>query len=426
MALRMPCFLALVVGFVLTAAGQQVITLNPVHILGDVVQVTQRTIVVKAGDGKDWALNLGNNTIIKVKGSAVPEMITPRVCVRFIASIDKKTCKAQDKVDKVTIFTPMPGVASRTLGVELAKDAAPEEDDEAGPGGRPPMGPPGMPRGPGRGPGGMPGQGAVPGQAPLPRQGPVPGQAAGAGEAPGLADPGIGDEPPAGSKSKHGKGPAATVPEVASYEVCAQVVSCHSRRLIVNVPNRFFKSKITAELSSDAEIALDVSDLSVVKAGDKVSATGYYITPGVCQQTNKLTITLANPLAPPGNHAHRPRPAVAKGDAAHPAGGKTKPESPPAGKKPVAEEDKPVVEEKPAEKPSADFDPFAGGPPKEKEENPAMDDPNAKPEPAPKTPDVKPEPAPKTPDVTPEPKKPDESPPKKPPEKDDEKDVSDK
>ena len=42
--------------------------------------------------------------------------------------------------------------------------------------------------------------------------------------------------------------------EVDSYEVCGQVVSFHGRRLMVNVQNRFFKPRITAELAPDALI----------------------------------------------------------------------------------------------------------------------------------------------------------------------------
>ena len=36
--------------------------------------------------------------------------------------IDKRTCKGQDKIDNITIFTPTPGMAERTLGVERASE----------------------------------------------------------------------------------------------------------------------------------------------------------------------------------------------------------------------------------------------------------------------------------------------------------------
>ena len=67
-------------------------------------------------------MNLQGNTKVKITGSAEPEMLTPGTCVRFTARIDKRTSKAQEKIDKITIFTQTPGVAERTLGVELASE----------------------------------------------------------------------------------------------------------------------------------------------------------------------------------------------------------------------------------------------------------------------------------------------------------------
>ena len=53
--------------------------------------------------------------------------------MRFTARIDKRTAKAQDKIDKITIFTPSPGVAERTLGVERVSEHPPGNQDEAEP-----------------------------------------------------------------------------------------------------------------------------------------------------------------------------------------------------------------------------------------------------------------------------------------------------
>jgi hypothetical protein len=394
MTFRLPLCVCLVLGFAMTAAGQRTITLNPVNIEGELVQAGPRSLIVKAGDGKNWTVTLGNSTKVKVKGTAVPEMITPRVCVRFIASIDKKTCKAQDKLDKITIFTQTPGVANRTLGVELAKDGAKGDADEnAGMGG--PVVIPGM----------RPNPAQPPGQAQPPDQGPA-------------ADPnipGTGDEPPAAAKPKRGgragKSPAASVPEVASYEVCAQVSSYHNHRLTVTAQNRFFKPRITAELSPDAEIALDLSELSVAKPGDKVSAKGYYITPGLCQHTDSLTVTLANPLGEKAGRSHRPRPAAKANEAPHRPAGKAKPEpAAPADQNPAP------AEEKPAAEAPADKAPAAKDLPKN-DNDPVMDDPNAKPEPAPQQ---------KPHETKPDEKKPDESTEKKPPPKNNEKDIFEK
>jgi hypothetical protein len=405
MTFRLSLFLSLVLGIAITADGQRMLTLNPVNIVGEVVQVGPRSVIVKAGDGKNWTVTLDNNTRVKIKGTAALEMIAPRTYVRFVASIDKHTCKAKEKLDKITLFTPTQGVANRTPGVEFAKDAPQADDDEAGPGGVQRMGPGGPPGGPGRGPMG-PGRGpAGPGQGPL------------AGPAPDADNPAT-DEPPAGAKPKRGtrggKSAAAAVPDVAEYEVCAQVISYHSRRVTVNVQNRYMKSRIIADLSPEAEVALDLSDLSTAKPGDKVSARGYYITPGVCQRTEFLTITLAKPLGEKPGRSHRARPPAKTGDAAHRPAGKGKPEPAPADQNPPAADDKaPATDEKPD---AADKPPVIQAP-KEKDDDPVMDDPNAKPQPAPQ---------PKPDEAKPDTKKPEESAEKKPPAKNDEKDVFEK
>lgn len=222
MTIRLPLFLCLILGFALTAAGQRIITLNPVNVTGELVQAGPRNVIVKAGDGKNWTVALSNTTRIKVKGTAVPETLAPRVAVRFIASIDKKTGKAQDKLDKITIFTPTPGVASRTLGVELAKDGADGNNEDAAGG---PM--------------------IIPNMRPNPAPGPGQGrpQQADPGPTPDTI-PGTGDDSAAGSKPKRGSGrsgknPAVSVPEVASYEVCAQIVSYHNRKLTVSAEPLF-------------------------------------------------------------------------------------------------------------------------------------------------------------------------------------------
>ena len=228
-----------------------------------------------------------------------------------------------------------------------------DDEDDVGPlgfpgMGPPGMGPPGMPPGPGpmggrgaaHGQGGFgaqrgaAGQGGAAGQEPLPRVGAAPGEAAGDD----------GNKPAARGRasSRRGgadKGPAASVPDVTSYDVCAQILGFRGRRLTVSVQSRYFKaSRVSVELTSDAEIALNISDLSAVKPGDKVSARGFYVTPGVCE-TGSLTVTLANPLGKPGSHVRRPRPAGNDGDTTRQSGEKAKSKPPAAGRvAPAAEE----------------------------------------------------------------------------------------
>jgi hypothetical protein len=300
MAIRSNLLVVLFLSSVGTVLGQpRTITLHPVDVSGKIAQIGQRSIFVKSANGQNWTLNLHANTKIKITGSAEPDMLTPGTCVRFMAQIDKRTCKGQGKIDKVTLFSLTPGVAERTLGVELASEH-PQENEQDGNGEGP------MPGPPGRGPGPMPGKAS--------------------GRAP--ADPGILGDAPAGGKSPKrragAKGPDKLVPDVAAYDVCAQLVSYRGGRMTVTVHNRFFKPRIAVELSPDAQIDLDLGNLSLAKASDNISATGYYITPGICE-AGSIEVALTNPLGSPGSRSHRPRAAVHAGDTVRRAAGTTKP-----------------------------------------------------------------------------------------------------
>ena len=97
MTFRLPLSVSIVLGGALTAAGQMQITLNPVDVAGDLVQAVPRGVVVKAGDGRNWTLAIGKDTRVKVKGTAVPEMLTPRTCVRFVASLTSGRARPRTK-----------------------------------------------------------------------------------------------------------------------------------------------------------------------------------------------------------------------------------------------------------------------------------------------------------------------------------------
>ena len=148
MTIRNKPLLAIVLAWAGTSCGQ-VITLNPVELSGSIVQVGPRNIAMKAANGQNWVLNLQPRSKIRITGVADTDMLKQGVFVRFTASIDKRTCKAQDKLDKITIFTQTPGVPERTLGVERAS-GHPQDNNGAQPPG-PGFGPPGQPMPPAAG-----------------------------------------------------------------------------------------------------------------------------------------------------------------------------------------------------------------------------------------------------------------------------------
>jgi hypothetical protein len=315
MAFRLPLTLALVVGLAATASAYRVITLHQVDVTGAIVQIGPNSIEVKAANGKNWILNLQQGvTKVAITGAAEPEMLKQGTCVRFVARIDKRTSKAQDKIDAITIFNPTPGAAQRSLGVELAGEAPQGKEGDAA----------GLPLGPAAG-GGLPDDGA--------------------------AGKSAKRRPPAA------KGPDKSVPDIAVYDVCAEIVSYRAGHLVVNVQNRYLKPRILADLTPDARIGLDLDDLSLAKPGDKVTASGFYATAGVCEQVDSIEVALSSPLAPPGSRPRRPRP-VARGDAAQPAAEKAKTGAVAAGKK-AAPPGTAGGEKAPAKEAAAEADPAA-------------------------------------------------------------------
>ena len=383
--------LLFIVGWAGTAFGQpKALTLNPVQLRGSIVQVGPRSIAIKTDSGENWTLNLSEGrTKIKVIGSAEPEMLMKDTCVRFTARIDRRTSKAQEKIEKLTIFTPSPGVAERTIGVERVSE--PAKKNEAGPAG-------------------------PSGREPAPGAGTEPGPAASA--EPEIVEDGSADAPSPKRRVPGAKGPVKSVPDVAAYDVCAKIVSYRNGRMVVAVKNRFFRPTLAVEVSPDVQIDLDLGNLSAAKPGDRIAAAGGYAKPGTCELTMEIQVALANPLAPPDTHPHGGRPGTHGSNAARRPGGKSRPGAVTvAGNNPAA-----TAEEVAAKEPVEVEDPFKD---QDKDNPPAKPKPETKPEPARST-DV----APPTEDTKPEPKKPDEKPspkkPKKGPAVDDDKDVFEK
>ena len=286
--------------------------------------------------------------------------------MRFTARIDKRTSKAQEKIDKLTIFTPTPGMAERTIGVERVSEHP--KANEAG-------------------------------RAATPATGPGPAAAA---ETEIVEDGSAGS--PSAKRHVPGKGPDKSAPDVATYEVCGQVVTYRNGRLVVAVKNRFFRPKISVEVSDNAQIDVELGILTVVKPGDRIAAAGGFITRGTCEAFDVL-VALANPLAPPDTHPHRTRPGAHGSNATRRPGGKSKVDAGAlAGNNPAATA--------PAKEAVEVEDPF-----KDQDNPPGQTKPETKAEPVPAT-----EVTPPAEETKPAAKKPE----KKPSATDDEKDVFEK
>ena len=121
MAFRLKLTFVFVAGWAAAAFGQRVMTLHPVELSGSVVQ----TGPAGGRDQGRQRAELGPEFAARQPQSQDHRFRRTRdvdagTCVRFVARIDKRTCKGQEKLDAITIFTPTPGMGDRTLGVDLA------------------------------------------------------------------------------------------------------------------------------------------------------------------------------------------------------------------------------------------------------------------------------------------------------------------
>jgi len=118
--------------------------------------------------------------------------------------------------------------------------------------------------------------------------------AAGAGGFDAPAGPAAGGRKSAGAARKAGAGAGVQLP--ATVVVRGQVKSCHGGNLIVNIG----KGVVKAEVSSDAQIAVDIADCSAASKGDTISVKGRGMPPRANAnfvQADSVKIVAAQPLS---------------------------------------------------------------------------------------------------------------------------------
>ncbi len=186
---------------------------------------------IKSLTGQQSVIQLLENTTVHVTGTAKVDVIGPGTFISFVAEVDKRRSEVQDKVGRLTIFTPS---AERPLGA-------------------------------------------------------FPGGAAGAALGANAFEANPAALPPA----------ADAGPPVETFEIVGQIKGIDkSGKLMLFVPNQYFKPAVEIELAEEPEIHLDLSGpamLRFVKPGDKVQARGRQVAPNVTQVT-ELTVELAEPL----------------------------------------------------------------------------------------------------------------------------------
>ena len=246
MVLRTLLFSAAAVGLAASALGQafpqpgqprrRIVQLVPVTVKGKVLSVRPGMIAVTTPADELWMVNLSQNTReVRITGKAEPDVLRPGMFVRLTAPVDKRYSRVEGQVRGLTIITPSQQ-SGRMLGVFF--------------------------------PGQEGGGGAV--QPP--------------GGAPQQADP-----PPVGDSEDANS-------HVQTFDVRGRLVGIKARRVTLYVPNHYFKPRLTFELAEEPVIDLDVSDYSVVRPGDTLSAMGIEMGDrGI--EALELSIELVEPLS---------------------------------------------------------------------------------------------------------------------------------
>jgi len=209
-----------------------------VEVAGTIEAMVPGYLKVKTAADQSWTLQIVPKAKTLVTGKATADFLRTGHFVSFAAEVDKRRSKVEEKVGKLTIFTPS---QERAMGAF---------------------------------PGGL--GGAAGGLGPNPF-----------GPAPGM------QQPPAG-------GPNAG-PPVETFEIVGRIASMKKGKITVFVPNPYFKPALQIELAEEPEILLDLAGptlYTLAKQGDKIEARGIQVGQ-TAAQVNELTIELAEPLGMP-------------------------------------------------------------------------------------------------------------------------------
>ena len=225
---------------------------NPsVDASGTIEAMAPGLLRIKSVTGQPWMLQVTRETTVQVTGTAKADVLSIGSFISFVADVDKRQSRVEDKVGKLILFTLSP---ERPLG-------------------------------------------AFPSQAGL-------GDAA-APDPAGADQPG--DNAAARQKPNRGKDSG---PPVEKFEIVGRIAGIDKNgKIRVFAPNTYFKTPVQIELAEEPEIELDLAGptmLSLAKIGDKVLGRGSQVAPNLVR-LRELTVELAEPFT-----TVRPKPAKKK------------------------------------------------------------------------------------------------------------------
>lgn len=231
--------------------------LPPLAVEGTVeqIQMARGLVAVKSSADQPWILQFQRGSQVEVKGKAQTDFLAPGQYVIFNATVETKTGKIEEKVSKLTIFTPD---MRRTLGV------FPDQGFQQG------FGPFDK------------GAGEKPAEKPAFRQP--------AGGAPAFGG-GKGRLPRGGAK------PAASA--TRAFDIHGQIVSVRNGKLSIRAPNPYVPPLLAVEIDESADIDVELAGLpalALVRPGDRIAARCQQVAPNA-GQILQAEITLSQPLS---------------------------------------------------------------------------------------------------------------------------------
>lgn len=231
---------------------------------GRIHSLAAQQINVITADNQPWQLRMDDKTMVELSGEAGPDVLRPRMPVRFYARLSKRG-QAVEPVTEITAFSPREGFAPFVeLATEEDARGEPTEDEAA------------------------------------------------ADETPELEEP----QPQprdANRRTRAARGDQATESAAADYyHVTGVLMNVRRGKFVVNVGNL---GSVKGDLAEDAKVHLDFTNHAAARPGDSIHFRARYQIPGqALAQVVKIT------MAPPADEEPQPAQRSATRERRNPRG----------------------------------------------------------------------------------------------------------
>jgi len=216
--------------------------------------VMPNVIKINTDAKQAWFLKISPEAKLEITGTAKADVLAPGQYIKFVANVNQRTARVEEKVSKLTLFAPsikdqVGAIPEQEAASALAAATAAAKN---------------------------PGAGANPG---------------GFG-----ANAGFGASPAAGKAAAKGRALGTD-----SFEVKGRISSIKAGKVTLYVPNQYFKSTLKIELAEAPEISVEMEGTAaqcplIARQGDKVEARGRQVAENG-GEIHELKVTLTEPLS---------------------------------------------------------------------------------------------------------------------------------